>query len=161
MAGTRRGRVRRAAKSICLRGFTPSLVVLAAWALLHWFGMTWQGPGGIPNSTRLWFARGVIVLARGPVPVGPSFSIGYMVRDGWSTWINPLWKPMRPFLGVHVYANQITIPLIWPAVVLAIPPAILWVRARRRARPGCCACGYSLTGLAPGAPCPECGKALA
>lgn len=57
-----------------------------------------------------------------------------------------------------------TVAVRWPWVVFlfTIAPA-LWfarfVRHRRRSRPGCCACGYDLTGNVSGV-CPECGKAI-
>jgi len=64
----------------------------------------------------------------------PASSLG---PSGWSLWL-PLWP-------------------------LLLPPAIIAYRAhgsvRRLSRAGCKHCGYSRSGLAANAPCPECGAA--
>ncbi|CAG1003492.1 hypothetical protein PHYC_03070 [Phycisphaerales bacterium] len=52
------------------------------------------------------------------------------------------------------------IPLWCPTLLFATPAVLLWrsyLRARRVTNP-CPKCNYPLTGLAPGSPCPECGK---
>ena len=59
-------------------------------------------------------------------------------------------------------SRGVTIAL-WPIALLLWTPAALLlrsgIRARRRAMTGSCAkCSYSLAGLGPDAPCPECGK---
>jgi hypothetical protein len=59
------------------------------------------------------------------------------------------------------YGRVVCIPLWAPALVLAIPTAILWRRDHmltKRARAGRCPkCGYDRAGLAATIPCPECG----
>ncbi len=76
-------------------------------------------------------------------------------RRGW-LWV-PDWEHRSLISGVLVTVH---VPLWMVQVVLAVPTAWLWRRDRRRARAGlCAACGYDLAGLAPSAPCPECGKA--
>ncbi|CAG0949762.1 hypothetical protein PHYC_00134 [Phycisphaerales bacterium] len=52
----------------------------------------------------------------------------------------------------------VTIPLWIPAAALGVSSTLLWRRHWGRRRGVCPACNYALTGLAPGSPCPECGK---
>ena len=67
--------------------------------------------------------------------------------------------------GATYGANKLRMLAVWPFPPLFIVggAVLLWsgVRVRRRAITGSClTCGYSLTGLGIGAPCPECGKAV-
>lgn len=64
----------------------------------------------------------------------------------------PLWN--RDGSG----GRQLLVPLWLVLLVTAAPTTWLWYR-ERRLHLGECPCGYSLAGLTPGAPCPECGKA--
>lgn len=67
----------------------------------------------------------------------------------------PLVIPYRP-LWLGLIADSLFYATIW----FAAATLLAFTRRRlRRHRDGCTACGYSLTGLAPGAPCPECGSA--
>lgn len=58
-------------------------------------------------------------------------------------------------------ARAVSIPHWGAATVLAAGVFLLWRPAHRRARRAannqCIGCGYSLAGVAPGSPCPECG----
>lgn len=61
-----------------------------------------------------------------------------------------------PQVSLHSLGNwMVNIP-IW----IALLPAIAWAFTAWRPRPvkGACRCGYPLKGLAPSAPCPECGR---
>jgi hypothetical protein len=50
------------------------------------------------------------------------------------------------------------VPLLPPILVLALPIAWLWWHDRSMTTRGSCRkCGYSLLGLPPNSPCPECG----
>jgi hypothetical protein len=74
---------------------------------------------------------------------------------------DPAW-PILPTFDPKS-ASGATIPLYAPLLLTAIPAAILIIieaRLRRRSRIGYCpSCGYDCRGLAPLAPCPECGSA--
>jgi len=66
---------------------------------------------------------------------------------------------------VDSHGWNVDVPMWIPlGVLLGATSGAWWLdaAARRRARVGlCAACGYERAGLAPGAVCPECGKAPA
>ncbi|CAG1010474.1 hypothetical protein PHYC_03858 [Phycisphaerales bacterium] len=113
----------------------------AAFALVLW---------AIPSAVSLNTVMGYLVVSvlqshepsanprQDPNPLQVADVILWTGDGNWSLWI-PLW---------------------YLAAVLGFLAAVLWtcrILARRKtgAFP---ACNYSLTGLAPGSPCPECGR---
>lgn len=81
---------------------------------------------------------------------------------------NTLPMPKSLATRLHTREDSFAISAVWPgfaintlfyATLFAIPaPLVLWLTRRRRHRLGHCTnCNYNLTGLALGAPCPECG----
>lgn len=86
------------------------------------------------------------------VPAGPSARPAFWLvrgRHGVVSW----W----PDTGTTGMVSWVRLPLWMPFALVAAPTAWICCRARLRARAGRCACGYDVTGLAPGAECPECG----
>ncbi len=69
----------------------------------------------------------------------------------------PIILPYQP-IWTGLIADTIVFGGAW-WVILTVPGLIRDRRRRRRGR--CPTCGYTLKGLAPNAPCPECGKSLA
>ena len=78
-------------------------------------------------------------------------------------------RVIQPWRDIPVWEFRPDFPESWGSVPLWPIPLLLFatgvpilrsgILARRRAMTGSCAkCGYSLAGLAPDAPCPECGK---
>jgi hypothetical protein len=67
----------------------------------------------------------------------------------------PLTLPYRP-----IWVGLLADVAFWsaPAACLILGPPFARAVGRRWRGGLCVACGYSLAGLAPGAPCPECGK---
>ncbi len=60
------------------------------------------------------------------------------------------------------YEWGFTVPTWAVLLAVAAPTGLLWWRnLRRRGANVCGGCGYSLTGLPPGKPCPECGERAA
>lgn len=88
---------------------------------------------------------------------------GCSLQRQWNWYSSPRQVPMEWWGGIagNTGRTMIWVPL-WPFVVAGGTVSVLcWRRRRRLARIGCCkACGYSLSGLPAGAPCPECGRGV-
>jgi hypothetical protein len=67
---------------------------------------------------------------------------------------------IRPAIWAFGWGAAATLSLV-ASLALAVWLAILWIVVAGRGRLGnCIGCGYSLTGLRSGDPCPECGRTL-
>lgn len=163
MARRRRARIRRAA---AWGGLLLPLLITAIWIVSALGGVNyirpvspalegwvWVGGGSAGCSTRLAFDPTETAWNRQP-------------PTGWSSWVTPRGYVLRSFIQRPSFIRygrglwMISVPLWLPLAAAALPTPWLW-RSVRSARLGHCRCGYSLAGLAPGAPCPECGKAPA
>jgi hypothetical protein len=96
-----------------------------------------------------------------PLPVKPSRLFRTMDREHWVAlapqW-STSWHREHRQVGTLTFKSRYRFPL-WPALVATLAvAAVAWgVAARGRCRtPSVCRCGYDLTGLPPGSPCPEC-----
>jgi len=111
------------------------------------------------HQQTIFVGYGTLVLAWGGgkwATVGDTTFGGY-TTDGFTFWdlggLRAFW--WRP----HHFGDQLFIPLWLIAITLALPPAYLEYRRRKKPQPGCCVkCGYDRAGLAPDAKCPECGR---
>lgn len=149
MTRTQQARVRRAAK---WAGVVVCVLMAAAWVVSVWWTFGRVGVRAGNHYRAVGVDGGCIV-------------IGYNDMQNVSRWF---FEPPRDRGMVWWPASTSSVdfwfywvPLWIPFALVALPTAWLCWRDRRRARPGHCPCGYSLAGLAPGAPCPECGKASA
>lgn len=150
---------RRVRRIAMWTGLAAGLAIAAAWFVSGWRLLWWERSAGPGRWVTLGLAQGQASIAWGQGPAaawtpwyGRFFSRPQPLR--WS-WGYGSARAQHPLSGT---INAAWIPL-WPAFVLAVgPSAILCVRLRRPA-PGCCRCGYSLSGIS-AAQCPECGRAL-
>ncbi len=154
---TKRSRIRRTAK---WAGLVLCVLIASIWAASYGLCIKRidMRPGLRVDS--LMLVSGVVSVRRIHVyPAGPSW-----VSPEWS--LGPVISSERYFsLRLYYWADtrlrwfMLIVPLWIPLAICAAPTAWLWWRDWRRARPGHCKCGYDLAGLAPTAPCPECGAA--
>ena len=139
-------RLRRAA---LVSGAVVCGLLLGVWiASTRWyFGIVvgdrfWGIRDGTAICDRLsdWYAR-------------PEGLIDWGSNRVWLDWSFTWWHDGSGYI--------VAVPLWFPAGLSLLGTGALWrldARARRRARVGACAkCGYDRAGLAPNAPCPECG----
>jgi hypothetical protein len=149
---TRRARVRRAAK---WAGVVVCAVIAAAWVVSLWRYFGYKHVLSSEYSCHVIAGRlflGYWQSVR--LPSQWEFRAHDLQIQWWAEW-------GRAFgAGTGLWSRWFALPLWMPFVAVALPTA--WVFWRdRRLRPGHCACGYDLAGLAAGAPCPECGAAPA
>ncbi len=145
----RRGRVRRVTK---WAGLVVCVLIAAAWCVSIRWGLGYQG---VAPSEYVWrVTDGGLVLSYWELRPG-SNQWQFAVNHPQSKW-RPEWESFSSAAG-HCWWFQL--PLWMPLSLVALPTGWLLWRDWRRPRPGHCACGYDLAGLAPGAACPECGKA--
>jgi hypothetical protein len=173
--------LRRIARHIWLRGFLPSLLLLALWVFSLGTWILWQG-APTPELRRATLSQGAItycwytpgtwrVYGHCDRPIG--FDIFLNGRR--PTWYasEPLWKWGRgaelvwdPSLAWKpvIEAGAIQIPVFYLAILAAIPPlkpvVRMGIRACRRPPWACSRCGYDLR-AATHTVCPECGSAIA
>jgi len=140
------GRKRRAAGWTLL---TLGVIVAGVWAASGWLRVEVDR-----RTFHVVVDSGLLTIQSGP-PAGrerPFLSPSQLSE--WSWRIRDLINEQRPEVRLA----------LWPIPLLLWTPAALLLRsgtlAQRRANTNACAkCGYSLAGLADGAPCPECGRA--
>lgn len=112
------------------------------------FNRTWSFEGGAFVAS--WFSR------------GHDGSLSGFGNPGWKLENRSVavihWLP-RSVSAAAGTLHTLVFPL-WPLIVLFSMLAGWLARTQRRLRDpvACPACGYSLAGLAPDAPCPECGS---
>ena len=147
-------------------------LTLAGLMVLDWrgTGVSWKPHVG--DSFVQWGFGGCIVLLTPPqLPLNPPL----MAQSSMTIEIAPPILPLYPYFmrstGMdfgwwcfHVSHFGCTVPTWFIVLLAATPTAVLWRSwwRKHRFRPGSCqSCGYSLTGLSPLAPCPECGAVRA
>lgn len=147
-------------------GFTALwLALLVAWVGSRWLYLT------LVMTTRdidisLSFDSGLMIVTETAKPNATSRSIHGPVRleayfhrrpaPQWRWWFDFFDNRQRGSASWSV--RQIVIPDWCVVAPVGIPWVFLSVRRRWWFRKGRCPeCGYSLDGLAPGVPCPECG----
>lgn len=149
------------------------LVLIAAWIGSRWVNVGWMGRTGnrnLGNVMRVEIISGAVRFLRREYPRTTTAGGFATVEQPWQNW-TPRFFVTRIYIPVGLRlplicrwkAGELFIqaPLWIPVAALGAP--VLWrsVRAWSRRRRGAChACGYDLLGLAPGAPCPECGEAF-
>lgn len=160
---------------LCGRGRPKSLWIAVAFSLVYPFAMTlWMyvtvservsplavGPAAlmplhvliimVPLSLAASAAYGAAFRSKG-VAIAPQVS-NVVVMLAALFCAQPslgLWSAIDPLVGLFL-------PLLWLCVFGAVAIGTVVAESRPRALSGTCAkCGYDLSGLAPGAACPEC-----
>lgn len=127
-----------------------SATVLALLLALHVLAVPFYAGSTLPVGLSWRFEHARLRVERRPQGTRESFYIALNsegLRFGpqwrlhsWHSWmINiPLWMLIAPSLGLTIWS---------------------WMPVRDRSPGRCPGCGYSLSGLGTGAPCPECGRA--
>ena len=145
-------------------------VVFAAWLIGGWRSSFWHWARGSEYSG-IGTGLGAIIVLHVEQPnldfsaMPVDYTLGDLMfvlgerRHECSWQWSPRWLDTPSPSGGLIRA--IVIPLWVPFLLLAAPTAWLFYRDRRSVRWAaagrCVGCGYDLSGLAPGAACPECG----
>jgi hypothetical protein len=131
-----------------------TLAVLALFALwlasARWFLM-WQ----INSSTSVVCVAGLVTW--NPTPPAPPLTPGLF----WSERVDSVpmywWFQVGASgLGGPTPMPRWAFPIWFPALLIALPTALLW-RSPPRTPRTCPSCNYDLSGLPAATPCPECG----
>lgn len=106
------------------------------------------------NNGSIYFGAVVVDEADG-MPPEPCFQFGDNAR-----FVRV--RKLIPFYDEFLWGWALCIPIWMPFMVFLLGAGSLWQRRRLdhgvADSPTCPACGYSRAGLAPDAPCPECGS---
>ncbi len=132
-------------------------LVVAALLIVAWTSMLWVRVYYLcPSGNQFGLERGCLVYTTFHEPTRLYLTPGW---HAFSTNEQFAWRPDWYSSPLCAFGD---IPLWLPFLLVALPTALAWrldILVRRRAVSGKCkSCGYSLAGLAPTAPCPECGK---
>lgn len=158
----------RIRKTVKKGGVVLLLLLFVAWIGSAFLSLSWTGdipylPGrvtiGIGGGALAWTELTDQAVIKKYVPAGWDACWG----PGLVNWRGPFMRA-TPTAGTNKIW-EVGVPLWQPLLVLLPIVALAWhldLTALRRARAGHCPkCNYDLSGLPPGTPCPECGKAAA
>lgn len=159
MSMVRDQRGRRIRSAVRWAGLALSVILAALWAFsTHSAVRRYQSVPGA--GFRVWLLSGGSILwfcdTDPATPIAsPLIQWDVYRREGEAEPVR--WRPGYESFGPPAF-RVVWLPLWVPLVLVGAPTARLW-HQRRRPRAGHCGCGYSLAGIAPGVPCPECGAA--
>lgn len=151
-------------------GLIACLLIGAAWIVgdrwtisrferaMGWDGRATLDAGGVrlfcfhrPGDAGRRYGRGEWLIHRRGAGGSFNGTAGRLRWPGWPSASSTTSGTTRMF--------SLNVPLWLPIAPLAVPAILLWWSGRGRVRPGGCrGCRYDLSGLPPGAPCPECGR---
>jgi len=143
-----------------------AVVLLMLWPVTVWRPASLARGGGAVGAGAGW---NVLAWSNAPIAItsweSNSLPLWSFVGTGASMLDAPpdSWRPCLSTAslsnGAAVLAlHTLWIPAWWPPVIVGMLAGVAWWRASKAPGPGHCPrCGYDLTGLTPGAPCPECG----
>lgn len=169
MPRTRRARLRRVAK---WAGLTACVLMAGLWMAsesrsLVLFDPVRQGPRATcATGVRVSFGTVYILIGLARDDANALFQcVSLWLAEAERSKYRSAIPHASPRMGIErdnfgTYA-ELHVPLWIPLGIGAILTVVLWLPDLRRSPTTGCPCGYDLAGLAPGAPCPECGKGQA
>ena len=126
-------------------GATLSVLIAAAFVASAWCWIVIQVPWRHGPALYL-IAGSASVVADEMLSIPVLIERSSLGLSRWNDWGGELWV----YLDVPLYA-------VFAAV--AVPTLLVWRFSPKPVDPGCCRCGYDLTGNESGT-CPECGIAV-
>lgn len=134
-------------------GLALTVLIATLWAASLKLDFGWVSPG--PTTFAIGFGAGRLQLGRLiPADSPPDPYRGWYGES--RVDFRQSWHWRYDALGGNIL---VAIPLWAPFLAALVTTLLAWRRLRRRLNPGLCpACSYPRSGLAPNAPCPECGR---
>ncbi len=137
-------------------GVAACMAFAALWVVTGRWGFGYAETRVGRNFRQVMLVTGAVRVTWGTAP-NEAAQFGWRAEATW-TWEGPYPWQWRWFPRWYVRPGifDLIVPLWFPLGVVALLTFWLW-SIEGRASASECHCGYDLSGIPPGAPCPECG----